>query len=63
MFLERRSLLKSLGLAGLAGSWPLAKRTEAANSSRNLYQELGIQPVLNFRVTHTVIGGEADRLP
>src|SRR5262245_35916939 len=60
MFLERRSLLKSLGLAGLAGSWPLAKQTEAANSSRNLYQELGIQPVLNFRGTHTVIGASKE---
>ena len=60
MFFGRRSLLKSLGLASLAGSWPLVKRTEAANSRRNVYQELGIQPVLNFRGTHTVIGASKE---
>src|SRR5258706_3853786 len=43
-------------MAGLLSSWPLVKPTEAAPSRRNLYQELGIQPVLNFRGTHTVIG-------
>ena len=60
MTFGRRSLLKSLGLAGLAGSWPLVKRTEAANSKRNVYQELGIEPVLNFRGTHTVIGASKE---
>lgn len=60
MTFGRRSLLKSLGLAGLAGSWPLVKRTEAANSRRNVYQELGIEPVLNFRGTHTVIGASKE---
>src|SRR6185503_15827906 len=60
MTFGRRSLLKSLGLAGLVGSWPLAKRTEAANSTRNVYQELGIEPVLNFRGTHTVIGASKE---
>jgi len=58
MIFERRSLLKSLGLAGLAG-WPLAKRAEAS-APRNLYQELGIQTVLNFRGTHTVIGASKE---
>ncbi len=60
MVFGRRSLLKSLGLAGLVGSSPLVKRTEAASSKRNLYQELGIQPVLNFRGTHTVIGASKE---
>jgi len=60
MTFGRRSLLKSLGLAGLAGSWPLVKRTEAASSRRNVYEELGIEPVLNFRGTHTVIGASKE---
>jgi L-seryl-tRNA(Ser) seleniumtransferase len=47
-------------MAGLVGSWPLSKSAEAANSRRNVYQELGIEPVLNFRGTHTVIGASKE---
>ncbi|MBI4624381.1 MAG: aminotransferase class V-fold PLP-dependent enzyme [Verrucomicrobia bacterium] len=60
MKLGRRSLLKSLGLAGLAGSWLPWRRAEAAGSKRNIYQDLGIRPVLNFRGTVTAIGASKE---
>ncbi|MGH9427162.1 MAG: selenocysteine synthase, partial [Terriglobia bacterium] len=60
MISGRRSLLKSLGIASLLSSWMPTRRTEAASYRRNVYQELGIQPVLNFRGTHTVIGASKE---
>jgi len=60
MISGRRSLLKSLGIASLLSSWTPTRRAEAAVSRRHLYQELGIQPVLNFRGTHTVIGASKE---
>ena len=61
MFLGRHSLVEVTG-AGRPGEVPGRSRSEAeaASSRRNVYQELGIQPVLNFRGTHTVIGASKE---
>ncbi|MBM3803980.1 MAG: aminotransferase class V-fold PLP-dependent enzyme [Acidimicrobiia bacterium] len=59
MIFARRNLLKSLGRAGLVG-WPLEQRVAAARHARNLYQELGIRPLLNFQGTHTAIGASKE---
>ncbi len=48
---SRRRLLQSAAL----GALPAAASALAA-PKRNVYEELGIKPVLNFRGTHTVIG-------
>src|SRR6266568_5108417 len=48
MSTSRRRLLQSAAL----GALPI--KVNAAR--RNVYEELGIVPVLNFRGTHTVIG-------
>ncbi len=59
MLSGRRNLLKSLGIASLFATRPFEKKVEAA-SPRQVYEELGIQPVLNFRGTHTVIGASKE---
>jgi L-seryl-tRNA(Ser) seleniumtransferase len=60
MIFGRRNLLKSFGLAGLLGTWPLSKHTAAPTLKRDVYKELGVRPVLNFRGTHTVIGASKE---
>src|SRR6266436_3727510 len=49
----RRNILQS---AGLLGVWPFSKLSFAGRTPVNPYQQLGIQPVINCRGTHTVIG-------
>ena len=56
MTIHRRSFLGSAGLFSLASLWPFSKAAPAGARPRNVYQELGIRPVINFRGTHTVIG-------
>src|SRR5213594_617627 len=56
MTIHRRSFLGSAGLFSLASLWPFSKAAPAGARPRNIYQELGIRPVINFRGTHTVIG-------
>lgn len=55
MAITRRNLLHGSGLLGL---WPFSKLklSAATERSANLYQELGIRPVINCRGTHTVLG-------
>src|SRR5271163_1005036 len=50
----RRSVLQGTGLLGL---WPFSRLSLAApRSSVNIYQQLGIRPIINCRGTHTVLG-------
>src|SRR5205809_2507818 len=56
MTIHRRSFLGSAGLFSLASLWPFSKAAPAGARPRNVYQELGIRSVINFRGTHTVIG-------
>jgi L-seryl-tRNA(Ser) seleniumtransferase len=51
----RRSLLRASGWGGLLGFLPAAA-SEAAPAGRDIYRELGLRPVLNFKGAHTVIG-------
>ncbi len=51
----RRSVLQGTG--GLLGLWPFSRLSLAANHSpTNIYQQLGIRPIINCRGTHTVLG-------
>ncbi|HEY3127818.1 MAG TPA: aminotransferase class V-fold PLP-dependent enzyme [Acidobacteriota bacterium] len=68
MTASRRTFLESIGLTSILSSTPFSKlfaRNARAVESRhagsttppqNLYQQLGIRPVINFRGTHTVLG-------
>ena len=47
---------KWLGGAGLLGAWPFKGLFAAPSAGPNVYQQLGIKPVINCRGTHTVIG-------
>ena len=51
----RRSLLRASGWGGLLGFLPAAA-AQAAPARRDVYRELGLRPVLNFKGAHTVIG-------
>ena len=46
MNLNRRNLLQSVGLGSLGSFWPLSKLA-AARPVANVYQQLGIRPVIN----------------
>src|SRR5438093_11724289 len=60
MAIHRRGFLGSAGMFSLASLWPFSKVASAGGRSRNVYQELGIRPVINFRGTHTVIGASKE---
>ena len=49
----RRNVLQG---AGWLGVWPFSRMSFAARTPANVYQQLGIRPVINCRGTHTVIG-------
>ena len=51
----RRRVLQSAGLGSLAGLWPFSA-SGARKTSRDVYGELGIRPVINFQGTYTTIG-------
>jgi L-seryl-tRNA(Ser) seleniumtransferase len=53
---DRRWFIKGSGFPWLARWWPFAAAPAAMARGRNVYQELGIQPLLNFRGTMTNIG-------
>src|SRR5262249_31953396 len=55
MHLHRRNLLHSIGLGSLGSLWPLSKLA-AAGPAANIYQQLGIRPVINCMGAWTVIG-------
>src|SRR5258708_30288677 len=52
---SRRNLLQSAGLGSLSSFWPLSKLT-AARATTNIYQQLGVRPVINCMGAWTVIG-------
>jgi L-seryl-tRNA(Ser) seleniumtransferase len=56
MATSRRKLLESLGVASLLGYWPFPKVAGAIPKPTNIYQALGIRPLINFRGTPTAIG-------
>jgi D-glucosaminate-6-phosphate ammonia-lyase len=49
----RRNVLQSASLLGLG---PFSKLGRAAKAPTDIYRQLGIQPVINCRGTHTVLG-------
>jgi D-glucosaminate-6-phosphate ammonia-lyase len=55
---SRRNVLQSAGLLipKTVGLWPSSKLGLAAAIPGNVYQKLGIRPVINCRGTHTVLG-------
>jgi len=55
MSIHRRTFLGAAGAASLSRLSVPAPAAAAARP-RNLYRELGIRPVINFRGTHTVLG-------
>src|SRR5207244_3423899 len=55
MNLNRRNLLQSVSLASLGSFWPLSKLA-AARPGANIYQQLGVRPVINCMGAWTVIG-------
>src|SRR2546427_5505529 len=55
MHLNRRNLLQSVGLGSLGSFWPLSKLA-AARPASNIYQQLGIRPVINCMGAWTIIG-------
>ena len=55
MNLNRRNLLQSVGLGSVGSFWPMSKLA-AARPSTNVYQQLGIRPVINCMGAWTVIG-------
>ncbi len=52
----RRNLLQGAGLGSLWSFWPLSKLAAATRPAANLYQELGVRPVINCKGAYTVIG-------
>lgn len=54
--MNRRTLLQTSAFGTLFARWPFSRASAATHSSSNLYQELGMRPIVNFRGTHTVIG-------
>ena len=59
MNLNRRKLLQSVGLGSLGSLWPLSKLA-AARPAANIYQQLGIRPVINCMGAWTVIGASRE---
>src|SRR5437016_14327745 len=55
MQLNRRNLLQSVGLGSMGSFWPLSKLA-AARPGANIYQQLGVRPVINCMGAWTVIG-------
>lgn len=60
MRLTRRTVLQRAGLPPLLGLWPFSKLGAASRVPPNIYQDLGIRPVINMRGTHTVIGASKE---
>ena len=55
MFGDRRSFLTGPGWAWLTRLFPVGAAPAMART-RSVFDELGIQPIINFRGTHTTIG-------
>src|SRR5437588_10917670 len=55
MNLNRRNLLQSVGLGSLSSFWPLSGFA-ATRRNPDIYQQLGVRPVINCMGAWTVIG-------
>jgi len=67
--MKRRDIIKSLAVAPFVGGF-MAKGTAMANSRKltglldpgsNIYESIGVEPVINCRGTFTIIGGSIER--
>ncbi|MDR2888115.1 MAG: hypothetical protein LBV26_09010 [Bacteroidales bacterium] len=68
--MDRRDIIKSLSALPLAGAMypvesafasPSQRRSAAAAPTQNIYQTIGVEPVINCRGTFTIIGGSIER--
>ena len=67
--MERREIIKRLSALPLVGAmYPFEstfasqnQRRSAAASAQNIYQKIGVEPVINCRGTFTIIGGSVER--
>ncbi len=60
---SRRDLLRTGGLLALTPAMrgiAMPKPTNAASDSANIYESIGVKPVINCRGTYTVIGGSLE---
>jgi D-glucosaminate-6-phosphate ammonia-lyase len=67
--MKRRDAIKDMSLLPLAGTMMLPARsgkenpksTSGAASGKEIYQALGVEPIINCRGTFTIIGGSVER--
>ncbi|MBZ5859319.1 aminotransferase class V-fold PLP-dependent enzyme [Flavihumibacter profundi] len=65
--MKRRNLMKGLGLLPLAGVMAPFKSVFAAPETglaaeQNIFQSIGVEPIINCRGTFTIIGGSIERV-
>ena len=60
MNLHRRGFLGSAAFASIVSAFRLPRLALGDARRRDVYAELGIRPVLNFRGTHTVVGASKE---
>ncbi|HYM10906.1 MAG TPA: hypothetical protein VEU62_09235, partial [Bryobacterales bacterium] len=60
MITTRRKLLQGAGLSSLPGAWPFSRLSAATQRAGNLYQELGVRPVINCKGCYTIIGASKE---
>ena len=63
--MNRRSLLKTLGVIGLSAEIPGVLRsethkTDSAPAEANIFRSIGVEPIINCRGTFTIIGGSLE---
>jgi L-seryl-tRNA(Ser) seleniumtransferase len=61
--INRRQLLRAGGLLGATSLAPGVRpvsASSATNSGSNIYEQIGVRPVINCRGTYTVIGGSLE---
>ncbi|MEY4885934.1 MAG: hypothetical protein RL151_1243, partial [Bacteroidota bacterium] len=63
--MNRRSLLKTLGVIGLSAEIPGVLRSEtqktgSAPAEANIFRSIGVEPIINCRGTFTIIGGSLE---
>ena len=64
--MKRRNIMKGLGLLPLAGVLAPFKSVLAAPAGElaiepNIFQSMGVEPIINCRGTFTIIGGSIER--
>ena len=63
--MNRRALLKTLGVIGLSAELPGVLRSEtkpekAMPADANIFRSIGVEPIINCRGTFTIIGGSLE---